>query len=254
MKKIKLMSHLVAGYPTDELSFKAASALVDGGADILEVQLPFSDPSADGPAIQTACTKVLQRGYKTSDGLAFIARLHENFPNVKIYLMSYASLVYTPGIEDFCKRASASGVTGMIIPDLPFDCDEGLTAACQKNGMVNIPVAAPSMSSERLSILAKAGFPFIYAALRTGITGSDTSIDDGTLSFLKAVGAGGSKIYGGFGISQGKQSQLLADYVEAVVAGSVFVRIITENQNDGEKLYQSVKNKAEELTGTDKSH
>ena len=240
MKKIKLMSHLVAGYPTDELSFKAASALVDGGADILEVQLPFSDPSADGPAIQTACTKVLQRGYKTSDGLAFIARLHENFPNVKIYLMSYASLVYTPGIEDFCKRASASGVTGMIIPDLPFDCDEGLTAACQKNGMVNIPVAAPSMSSERLSILAKAGFPFIYAALRTGITGSDTSIDDGTLSFLKAVGAGGSKIYGGFGISQGKQSQLLADYVEAVVAGSVFVRIITENQNDGEKLYQSV--------------
>lgn len=254
MKKIKLMSHLVAGYPTDELSFKAASALVDGGADILEVQLPFSDPSADGPAIQTACTKVLQRGYKTSDGLAFIARLHENFPNVKIYLMSYASLVYTPGIEDFCKRASASGVTGMIIPDLPFDCDEGLTAACQKNGMVNIPVAAPSMSSERLSILAKAGFPFIYAALRTGITGSDTSIDDGTLGFLKAVGAGGSKIYGGFGISQGKQSQLLADYVEAVVAGSVFVRIITENQNDGEKLYQSVKTKAEELTGTDKSH
>lgn len=254
MKKIKLMSHLVAGYPTDELSFKAASALVDGGADILEVQLPFSDPSADGPAIQTACTKVLQRGYKTSDGLAFIARLHKNFPNVKIYLMSYASLVYTPGIEDFCMRASASGVTGMIIPDLPFDCDEGLTAACQKNGMVNIPVAAPSMSSERLSILAKAGFPFIYAALRTGITGSDTSIDDGTLSFLKAVGAGGSKIYGGFGISQGKQSQLLADYVEAVVAGSVFVRIITENQNDGEKLYQSVKAKAEELTGTNKNH
>ena len=105
-----------------------------------------------------------------------------------------------------------------------------------------------------VDIAAKAGFPFIYAALRTGITGSDTSIDDGTLSFLKAVGVGGSKIYGGFGISQGKQSQLLADYVEAVVAGSVFVRIITENQNDGEKLYQSVKTKAEELTGTDKSH
>ena len=76
MSKIKLMSHLVAGYPTDELSFTAARALVDGGADILEIQLPFSDPSADGPAIQTACTKVLQRGNKTKDGLAFIQRLH----------------------------------------------------------------------------------------------------------------------------------------------------------------------------------
>ena len=146
MPKIKLMSHLVAGYPTDELSFTAARALVDGGADILEIQLPFSDPSADGPAIQGACTEVLKRGYRTADGLSFIARLHKEFPQVKIYLMSYGSLVYTPGIENFCKRAADAGVTGMIIPDLPFDHDEGLTNACRANGMENIPVAAPSMS------------------------------------------------------------------------------------------------------------
>ena len=249
MSKISLMSHLVAGYPTDELSFTAARALVDGGADILEIQLPFSDPSADGPAIQGACTKVLQRGYKTADGLAFIARLHKEFPQVKIYLMSYGSLVYTPGVENFCKRASAAGVTGMIIPDLPFDYDEGLTAACRANGMENIPVAAPSMSPERLSKLAHAGFPFIYAALRTGITGTDTAIDKNTLAFLKSVGEGGSKIYGGFGISNGQQSQALADYVEAIVAGSVFVRLITENQNDKDALYKAVRAKAEEVTG-----
>ena len=249
MSKIKLMSHLVAGYPTDQLSFTAARALVDGGADILEIQLPFSDPSADGPAIQGACTKVLQRGFKTADGLNFIARLHKEFPQVKIYLMSYGSLVYTPGVENFCKRAAAAGVTGMIIPDLPFDYDEGLTAACRANGMENIPVAAPSMSPERLSKLANTGFPYIYAALRTGITGTDTAIDKNTLVFLKAVGEGGSKIYGGFGISNGQQSHALADYVEAIVAGSVFVRLITENQNDEEALYKAVRAKAEELTG-----
>ena len=79
------MSHLVAGYPTDDIEFTAAKALVDGGADILEVQLPFSDPSADGPAIQSACTKVLSRGYKTKDGLAFIEKLHKNFPDVNLY-------------------------------------------------------------------------------------------------------------------------------------------------------------------------
>ncbi len=242
------MSHLVAGYPTEELSFTAARALVDGGADILEIQLPFSDPSADGPAIQGACTEVLKRGFRTADGLAFIARLHKEFPQVKIYLMSYGSLVYTPGVENFCERAAAAGVKGMIIPDLPFDYDEGLTAACRANGMENIPVAAPSMAAERLSKLAHAGFPYIYAALRTGITGTDTTIDDSTSRFLSAVSAGGSKIYGGFGISSGTQARALADQVEAIVAGSVFVRLITENKNNADALYKGVRAKAEELT------
>ena len=248
MKKIKLMSHLVAGYPTEELSFKAAQALVDGGADILEIQLPFSDPSADGPAIQTACTKVLQGGYKTRDGLAFIAKLHNAFPQVKIYLMSYASLIYTPGIESFCEQAAAAGVNGMIIPDLPFDYDEGLTQTCKKNGMNNIPVAAPGMADQRLKKLANAGFPYIYAALRTGITGTNTKIDEQTINFLKKVSQGSSKVYGGFGISNGEQAKALADSVEAIVAGSVFVRLITEHQNDAQALYKAVREKAEEFT------
>lgn len=248
MNKIKLMSHLVAGYPTKELSLEAARALIRGGADILEIQLPFSDPSADGPAIQTACTKVLERGYRTKDGLDFISALHKEFPDTVIYLMSYGSLVYTPGVENFCRLASQAGVKGMIIPDLPFDFDEGLTEACKKYGMVNIPVAAPSMSEERLKKLAEAGFPYIYAALRTGITGSDTFIDQTTLDFLKKVSSGGSKVYGGFGISKGEQAKALASSVEAIVAGSVFVRLITENQDDGKKLSSAVEAKARELT------
>lgn len=249
MAKIKLMSHLVAGFPTDELAMTAARALVAGGADILEIQLPFSDPSADGPAIQDACTKVLARNYKTADGLKFIENLHKEFPEVSIYIMSYGSLIYTPGVEAFCKKAAAVGVKGMIIPDLPFDHDEGLTKACKENGMVNIPVAAPTMAPERLDKLAKAGFPYIYAALRAGITGTQTTIDDATIKFLDAVKSGGSKVYGGFGISTGEQSKVLAPIVEAIVAGSAFVRIISENSDDPQKLFDAVKNKALELTG-----
>ena len=104
------------------------------------------------------------------------------------------------------------------------------------------------MSEERLAKMANANFPYIYAALRTGITGTDTKIDDATLNFLSKVSAGGSKIYGGFGISNGVQSAALANSVEAVVAGSVFVRIITENKDNKEKLYEAVKAKAKEIT------
>lgn len=246
--KIKLMAHLVACYPNEEMSLTAARALVEGGADILEIQLAFSDPSADGPAIQDACTTVLQSGWRVCDGLNFIKKLHEEFPKTPIYIMSYGSLIYTPGVKEFCKRAADAGVTGMIIPDLPFDFDEGLTTACKENGMENIPVASPSMSDERLKKMASAGFKYIYAALRTGITGTDTTISQETIDFIKKVGAGGSLVYGGFGISSGKQSALLADYVEAVVAGSVFVRTIAANCNDKEKLFAAVKAKAQEIT------
>ena len=246
--KINLMSHLVAGYPTDDIALEVARALVRGGTDSLEIQLPFSDPSADGPAIQRACTEVLARGYKTADGLSFISKIHSEFPKTPLYLMSYGSLVYTPGVDAFCKRASEAGVFGMIIPDLPFDHDEGLSATCKKYGMQNIPVAAPSMADERLLKLAHAGFERIYAALRAGITGSKTTVDDHTIDFLKKVGSGGSKIYGGFGITNGEQSAALADSVESVVAGSVFVRIIAENQTDVESLKQKIEAKAREIT------
>lgn len=248
--KIKLMSHLVAGYPTDYVAFEVASALISGGADILEVQLPFSDPSADGPAIQTACTEVLSRGYKTKDGLAFIKKLHSAFPKTKIYIMSYASLVWTPGIKNFCKMAKDAGVSGMIIPDLPFDFDEGLTKYCTENEMENIPVAAPSMTNERLEKLATAGFAHIYAALRAGITGSATTIDNHTIEFLKKVSDGGSKIYGGFGITSGEQAKTISPYVDAVVAGSVFVRIITKNKDNIPLLKSEITEKAKEITNS----
>ncbi len=247
--KRKLMAHLVAGYPSNQTALTVARALVAGGADILEIQLPFSDPSADGPAIQTACTQVLSRGYHTADGLSFIAQIHREFPEVTLYLMSYGSLVYTPGVEEFCKRACQAGISGLIIPDLPFDCDEGLTAACKANGMINIPVASPSMSPERLHELSHAGFPYIYASLRVGITGTQTVVDDTTLAFLQKVSEGGSKVYGGFGISDGKQAEALCTSVEAIVAGSVFVRLIAQYGEDPDRLSAAITAKASELSG-----
>ena len=242
---IKLMSHLVAGFPDGETSIAIADALVRGGASILEIQLAFSDPSADGPAIQTASTVALENGFSTKKGLETVKTIHEHNPQTPIYLMTYGSLAFTPGIENFVKMCKEAGVSALIIPDLPFDCDEGLTETCRKYGMENIPVAAPSMTSERLNLLVSKKFPYIYAALRAGITGSETTIDQSTLDFIDTVAKGGSKILGGFGIRTGEQAKALCKHVYAVVAGSVFVNIMLNNPHD----IEGVKAKARELSG-----
>ena len=251
---IRLMSHLVANYPTPELSFAAAEALVAGGADFLEIQLPFSDPNADGPVIQNACSTVLANGATSKDGLEFIAKLRASFPNVKIGIMSYASLIFTPGVEEFCHRASLAGVNAMIIPDLPFDCDEGLTASCKKYGMENIPVAAPGMTDERMKKMLDKGFKTIYAALRAGITGMDTKVDSSTVEFLKKLKEPNKsgiipELYGGFGISGKEQAEAIAPYVEGVVAGSVFVRLIDAADGNKEILQKTITARAKEIKG-----
>lgn len=250
-----LMAHQIAGYPDDETALIAGESLIKGGAKILEIQLAFSDPSADGVAIQTACSSVLSRGYSVRDGFAYISLLHKKHPEVQLFLMTYASLAYRPGIENFVKTARDAGVTGFIIPDLPFDCDEGLGEACRRYSLYRIPVAAPSMTGERLHEMASAGFEYIYTVLRAGITGGKTVITSDMLAFLDAAREGGSKLLGGFGITSGEQAETLAEHVYAVVAGSVFVNIITDNYDSKKPaesrriIAEKVEAKAAELVG-----
>ncbi len=246
---INLMAHLVAGYPTDEIAYAAASGLVEGGCSYIEVQLPFSDPSADGPAIQNACAQVLSRGYTVSEGFAFIAQLRQQFPQIPVYIMTYGNLAYRRGITQFAKDAAEIGVAGLIIPDLPFDHDENLRQACKKYEIAPVPVAAPSMSAKRIALLDRQNYPYVYASLRAGITGSETEIDNRTVLFLDSI-RGSSRLFGGFGIRSATQVRLLAPYVHAVVAGSVFVDLIGAYAHDGiSSVHQAVLRKTRELTG-----
>lgn len=242
---IRLMAHLVAGFPDEESSYATADALVRGGASILEVQLAFSDPSADGPAIQTASTLALKNKCSVASGFRIIKKIRENHPEIPLFLMTYGSLAFTPGIENFVREASLAKVSGLIIPDLPFDCDEGLTELCEKFGLDNIPVAAPSMRKERIELLTQKKFPYIYAALRAGTTGKKTTIDSRTLEFIDTLAASSSKILGGFGIQNGEQSKTLSQHVYAVVAGSVFVNVLLKDP----KNFSGVEKKAKELSG-----
>ncbi len=227
-ERISLMAHLVAGYPDASGCRAVADGLVEGGATYLEVQIPFSDPSADGPVIRDACSASLARGFSVADSFSFIAELRAAYPDVPVFVMAYASLVATPGADAFVATAKRAGVTGLIVPDLPFDADEGLAQACVRSGLVSVPVAAPSMRRERLAAMAGLGRPYLYAALRAGITGSATAIGEDTVAFLAAAGEGGSKVLGGFGIRSGAQARSVAPYAHAVVAGSVFVNAVAE--------------------------
>lgn len=233
MKQIQLMAHLVAGYPDAEGCRAVARGLVEGGASYLEVQIPFSDPSADGPAIRDACAQSLAARYSVMDAIEFIGELKRDYPDVPVFVMSYASLLVTPGTRVFADTMAKHAVRGLIVPDLPFDNDEGLAEACssvstEKYPLSAVPVAAPSMRKERLDAMASLGRPYIYAALRTGITGTRTEIGDSTKEFLTACAAGGSKVLGGFGIRSGVQAKVLSPSVHAIVAGTVFVDAIAE--------------------------
>jgi len=257
---VRLMAHLVAGYPDMNATLAAADGLAAGGVSFFEIQFPFSDPSADGPAIQTACSESLRTGFTVSDGFALTAKLATLYPEIPVYVMSYANLVFHAGIETFVKRAWDAGVSGLIVPDLPFDSDEGLDLACRKAGLLFVPVAAPSMADDRIALLGARRFPLVYAALRAGITGQQTHIDASThafLSRLKERSGGVSKILGGFGIRTGEQTRLLAPMVHAVIVGSRFVEEIASvyaprgESPSTDLLREALRQKAAEFTGLD---
>lgn len=224
---VRLMAHMIAYFPDRERSLSIARGLAAGGADYLEVQFPFSDPSADGRLIQTAGSLALEAGFRVSEGFDLVHEIRDK-TGVPVFIMSYGNLVFRRGTESFVEQACAAGATGLIVPDLPPGYDEHLFAAGAERGLEIVPVVAPSVTDARLARIAEERPKHIYAALRVGITGSYTDVGVENLLFLERLGALGSEVIAGFGISTPKQVQLLAPHVHAVVVGSAFVKTVLE--------------------------
>ena len=241
-----IMTHMVAYYPDRERSLEVARAFVDGGASYLEIQFPFSDPSVDGPVIQSACTRALEAGFRVADGFALIGEI-SRFTGKPIFVMSYASLVFVRGVERFIQDVRKAGASGVIIPDLPVGYDEGLFGFAERSGIEVAAVVSPSIREERLAAVCARQGHYIYASLRTGITGTVTAIDEKSLSFLKRIGTYGKRILAGFGVATHEQVKRIAPHVHAVVVGTALIRCIQEAQNA--PLYPRLKAKLEELAG-----
>lgn len=229
MSTMPVMAHMIPFFPDLERSRRIARALIDGGARYLEVQFPYSDPTADGPDIQGAGARALREGFTVDRGWEFV----QSLDHTRIFVMSYAGLVYARGIDRFVEEAARCGVTGVIVPDLPLDSDEGLAAAGRRHGVAVVPVIAFGAAPHRMELILQAEPEYIYASLRRGITGTHTAIGEENIRFLDELGSRGARVLAGFGVSTPEQVRAVTAHAHAAVVGSAFVRAVPVEANAG---------------------
>jgi tryptophan synthase alpha chain len=221
------------GDPDLETSAAILDALVEGGADMLEVGIPFSDPVADGPVIQAAAVRALARGVRTADCFALLAAFRERHPEVPVGILTYANLVVAKGRDNsfrFYRMAAEAGVDSVLVADVPLFEAEPFLASAQAAGIAPVLIAAPNTPPETLAGIAQAGGGYTYCVARAGVTGADEEVrfDAALLAALNALGAPPPIL--GFGISRPRHVALALEAGAAgVISGSAIVDAIARN-------------------------
>lgn len=223
--ELRLMTHVVAGYPDLETTEELILTMAESGVDLIEIQIPFSDPLADGPTIATANRAALDQGVTPEDCFRLVKQLCTKV-NIPLLFMTYANIAHRMGIETFVRRSREAGIDGLIIPDLPFDVSPDLLEASEKYDCHTIPVVSPGIRRERLKTILRRARGFIYTTLRIGVTGSRKSIDGKGLEFLETLRMFTHlPIAAGFGISSVQMVRQLENRVDAVVIGSHIINL-----------------------------
>lgn len=232
-----IIPYFMCGYPTARQSVELALAAADGGAGIIELGMPFSDPLADGATIQHAGHVALERGMSIA-GCMEVARQVSARSDVPLLLMGYYNPVLTYGLERFCRDAVSSGVCGLIIPDLPAEESAPLQAAAYQHGLSLVFLIPPTTPDERIAHIARqtAEGPgsFIYCVSLSGVTGSRASLPPHLKGFIERV-RGYTKGYGiplavGFGLSTPEHIAEVTSYADGAVIGSALVNLIDRHE------------------------
>ncbi len=227
-----LAPFITAGDPERQVTVPALHALVQGGADILEVGVPFSDPEADGPEIQAASERALRQQVSLLDVFDQVAEFRRRNADTPIVLMGYLNTILAMGEANFVTRAAKAGVDGMIVVNLPPEEAATLRSALAEAQMDLILLAAPTSTSERLTRIAEAASGFLYLVSLKGITGAD-HIDVSTVASLVArvreVSA--LPLLVGFGIKDGHTARAVAAHADGVVVGAALVSRMAELAN-----------------------
>jgi tryptophan synthase alpha chain len=224
-----LIPFITAGDPDLETTAQALRVLDQSGADIIELGVPYSDPLADGPTIQAAATRALQRGVRLDDVLEMVKNVA---PEVKapIVLFIYYNPILNRGIESFLKEIAAVGVQGLVVPDLPLEEAESLLKPAAEIGIEVILLVAPTSPQERIEAIAQQSQGFIYLVSVTGVTGMRTELESRVQDILVQMRTVTNKPIGvGFGISQPEQAQQVKNWgADAVIVGSAFVKRLAD--------------------------
>jgi tryptophan synthase alpha chain len=225
-RELLLMAHVVVGYPSLSASLELVDALVDAGADLMELQIPFSEPLADGPVIANACQRALANGVRVDDCLEFAARVTERHA-IPFVFMSYYNILWRRGIERFVSEARDAGVSGAIVPDCRLEDSAGYVAAMRDAALSPIFLLSPRTPDERLRALGHAGDGLAYAVARKGVTGARTEFSTELEAYLgRCRRATELPLAVGFGIESAADVRFLVGKADVAVVGSQALRVL----------------------------
>ncbi|MBN2515654.1 MAG: tryptophan synthase subunit alpha [Deltaproteobacteria bacterium] len=224
-----LVAYLTAGDPSLEMTKELIMDLDEAGVDILEIGVPFSDPTADGPTIQAASQRSLQRG-TTLSAILHMLETARKFTEIPIVLFGYYNPIFIYGTEQFAKQAKKSGVDGILVVDLPPEESRELRQYTDRAEIDFISLIAPTTSSERIGKISRNATGFLYYVSITGVTGTQKPVVSDIKKEMKRIREQTTMpVVVGFGISTPQQAAEIAPYADGVVIGSAFVRLIEEH-------------------------
>ena len=215
---------ITCGDPSLEVTEQLVYAMEEAGADLIELGIPFSDPTAEGPVIQAANIRALSGGVTTDKVFAMVEKIRKN-SSIPMVFMTYANVVFSYGTERFVKKAAEVGMDGLILPDVPFEEKEEFDGICKEYGLDLISLIAPT-SHERISMIAKEAQGFVYCVSSLGVTGmrSQITTDIGAMVDLVKK-AKDIPCAVGFGISNPEQAKKMAGQSDGVIVGSAIVKL-----------------------------
>lgn len=244
-----LICYVVAGYPDIGTCKQAINALVSGGADIIEVGIPFSDPIADGPTIQAASNAALRNGMTPEKALNLVRSVRKQHPNLPLLAMTYSNILVRAGMKKFMSESKRCGLDGFILPDMPVEEADTYSLMASKLNLATVFLVSPNTSDERLRKIVASTTGFVYVVSVYGITGARSSFQRYTLDTIRAVkqvAVAKVPVAVGFGISTPAHARsMIAAGAEAVIVGSAVINRISDGS--GKRMLQDLQNFAKSM-------
>jgi tryptophan synthase alpha chain len=227
-KPILLMTHIVLGYPSFEDSFNIIRAMVDAGVDLMELQIPFSEPIADGPVILAANQKSLSAGTRVSQCLDFAREITRTF-DIPFLFMTYYNILFKYGVEKFVSRMAENGLKGAIVPDLPPEEGKDYQNAMLRHGLAPIYIYSPTTTPSRMKYINDFAKGFVYCVARKGVTGEATTFSESLGDYLHRCRENTHlPLAVGFGVKDKSDIDFLTGKADVAVIGSETIRLVEE--------------------------